>query len=330
MPNAEDMKWFKENFHARSRPPRQTPFTLDFLVAIACQETGHIWSVLRRNHSRSMRSSRCASATRSTAPRPQRLSQTKAALLAKPRGEEMFDIARKALEDMAAHIAGFPVSNPNKFCHGYGMFQYDLQFFLEDPDYFLREALREIQRDAGQGVRGTQLRAKKIRLQTSPSLDDMELTAVAIAYNTGGFNPAKGLKQGHFNGTRFYGEEIFDFIRVSRTVPVPGGAPDLVGAAARRRDRAAADAGGGGDGTVLRGRHADQSAARAQRAEGQRAADRQRDRAAAGRAPGARRHRQAGEKLPRSGDQPERRAYPRLRLGGFPQAGAGADRHSGG
>jgi hypothetical protein len=55
----------------------------------------------------------------------------------------------------------------------------------------------------------------------------MELAAVAIAYNTGNFKPSLGLKQGHFNGSRFYGEEIFSFIRLSRTVPVPGGPPSL-------------------------------------------------------------------------------------------------------
>jgi hypothetical protein len=54
----------------------------------------------------------------------------------------------------------------------------------------------------------------------------MQSAAVAIAYNTGGFNPAKGLKQGFKNSDgRFYGEEIFDFIAVSKTVPVPGGTP---------------------------------------------------------------------------------------------------------
>ncbi len=30
---------------------------------------------------------------------------------------------------------------PHKFCHGYGIFQYDLQFFLTDPDYFLAGSL---------------------------------------------------------------------------------------------------------------------------------------------------------------------------------------------
>jgi hypothetical protein len=38
------------------------------------------------------------------------------------------------------------------------------------------------------------------------------------AYNTGSYNPAKGLKQGYFDGEKFYGEQIFDFLQLSRTV----------------------------------------------------------------------------------------------------------------
>ena len=51
------------------------------------------------------------------------------------------------------------------------------------------------------------------------------MASVAIAYNTGGFKPSKGLKQGHFNGSKFYGEEFFDFLRLSKTVVVEGESP---------------------------------------------------------------------------------------------------------
>ena len=40
MANIADMKWFKENFHAEvEQAIAGTPFTLDLLVALACQET---------------------------------------------------------------------------------------------------------------------------------------------------------------------------------------------------------------------------------------------------------------------------------------------------
>ena len=93
------------------------------------------------------------------------------------------------------------------------------------------------------------------------SFTDLEMCAVAIAYNTGGFNPAKGLRQGHFDGSRFYGEQILDFTRLSRSVA-------LRPAACRRRAHSGADA-GNGHRTVLRGRNADQLIACAQRAQDQ-------------------------------------------------------------
>ena len=45
-----------------------------------------------------------------------------------------------ALKDMATYITGYhdAVANPKKFCHGFGDFQRDLQFFKDDPDYFLQ------------------------------------------------------------------------------------------------------------------------------------------------------------------------------------------------
>ena len=61
--------------------------------------------------------------------------------------------------------------------------------------------------------------AKKVHLFNKPSLTDTELATVAIAYNTGGFNPAKGLKQGHFDGHKFYGENFFDFLQRAKKIP---------------------------------------------------------------------------------------------------------------
>ena len=53
------------------------------------------------------------------------------------------------------------------------------------------------------------------------TLTDIERVHVAIAYNTGSFKPAKGLQQGFFDGEKFYGEQIFDFLRVAQTVSSP-------------------------------------------------------------------------------------------------------------
>ena len=51
----------------------------------------------------------------------------------------MFAIARQGLVDMAAYIPDYrgAAARPDKFCHGFGIFQLDLQFFKTEPDYFL-------------------------------------------------------------------------------------------------------------------------------------------------------------------------------------------------
>lgn len=229
MPNAADILWFKQNLQTDiQRGIAGTAFDVDFMVAIACQETGDVWPILRKK-SLSVQQvvALCVGDTLDSDKGRKAFPKTKADLLSKPNGEAMFEIARQALLEMAQHVAGFKgaVANPNKFCHGYGVFQYDLQFFLTDPDYFLQKKYEQFSETLGKALKELSAAAKRIHLDTKSSLSDMEMCAVAIAYNTGGFNPAKGLKQGHFDGARFYGEQIFDFIRLSRTVAVSGVAP---------------------------------------------------------------------------------------------------------
>lgn len=49
MPNAEDIRWFKEHFGAKiASAAAGTPFDVDMLTALACQETGEIWPILRK------------------------------------------------------------------------------------------------------------------------------------------------------------------------------------------------------------------------------------------------------------------------------------------
>ncbi|HEX3129163.1 MAG TPA: SH3 domain-containing protein [Thermoanaerobaculia bacterium] len=223
MPTAAAIRWFKSQFHRDIEAAIQgTPFTLDFLTAVACQETGHIWSVLRDKVTTAEVLELCVGDTLDSNKGRKAFPKTKADLVAKPRGQEMFAIARKALVDVAPFIKDFKgaASNPNKFCHGFGLFQYDLQFFLEEPDYFLQKRYAEFSSTLGKALEELKAKQKKIGLGGRPTLSDEELSAVAIAYNTGRFIPSKGLKQGFFNGTKFYGEAIFDFIRLSKTVGV--------------------------------------------------------------------------------------------------------------
>jgi hypothetical protein len=242
MPDKDDMRWFKQQFHEKiNAAVADTPFSLDFMTALACQETGEVWPKLRKKDLSVDRILElCVGDTidgRSAFPR------SKAELVAAPNGQKMFDIARAALVDMAQFITDYQkvAQNPDKFCHGFGIFQYDIQFFKnEDPDYFLQRRYTSFDASLGKALSELKSAAKKIGLHTKPALSDMEMTFVAIAYNTGGFNPAKGLKQGFRpkdkNGIPvglFYGEQTFQFIQTSKTVPVddagPAPTPDPAG-----------------------------------------------------------------------------------------------------
>lgn len=238
MPSAKDIEWFKQQFAAEIETAvAGGPFDLDMVVAIACQETGHIWQRLRKEANPLTRAeilTLCVGDTIDAKPGGggrKAFPRNKAELLAHPKGQEMFAIARKALEDMAPHVPGFAgaVANNNKFCHGFGLFQFDLQFFKVEPDYFLQRRYEKLEETLGKCL--TELKnakAKIAALKTRPQLSDEEFAFVAIAYNTGGFKPSKGLLQG-FKGPdgRFYGQNIFDFVRLSRTVARPGGSPQL-------------------------------------------------------------------------------------------------------
>ena len=232
MPNTSDMRWFKTNFQDKINAAiAGTPFTLDLMTALACQETGEIWPILRKTDLSLDRILELCVGDTIDAPNRSAFPKNKAALLAANRGQEMFDIARQALVEMAQFIDSYKgaASNSNKFCHGYGMFQFDLQFFKTEPDYFLEKRYAKFDKTLGKALSELESARKKIGLGDKAALSDLELCHVAIAYNTGGFKASKGLKQGFApkdkNGKiigPFYGEQIFDFIQKSKTVTVDG------------------------------------------------------------------------------------------------------------
>ncbi|HEY0333022.1 MAG TPA: hypothetical protein VGC74_04825 [Stenotrophomonas sp.] len=238
MPDRKDIAWFKQAFAARIAPAiAATPYRLDFLVALACQETGEVWPQLRRAGVPVARLLELCvgdtldeSAGRSAFPR------NKAALLAVPEGAAMFAIARQGLVDMAAHVPAYrgAARNPDKFCHGFGVFQRDLQFFKVDPQYFLQRQYAQFEQTLAHALAELESKRKKIGLGDSRTLSVLEMCAVAIAYNTGRYDPRRGLKQGYRPpGGKFYGEALFDYLRLSETVTTPGDAAPLIVAPAR-------------------------------------------------------------------------------------------------
>ncbi|MEO8309857.1 MAG: hypothetical protein ABI520_01690 [Caldimonas sp.] len=62
---------------------------------------------------------------------------------------------------------------------------------------------------------------KRIGWQAKTSLSDAEMAGVAIAYNTGRYDPAKGLKQGYFDGSKYYGENYFAYLQLAKSVRFP-------------------------------------------------------------------------------------------------------------
>ena len=228
MPRADDIRWFKQQFRGQiERELTGTPFDLDMIIAIACQETGYIWSVLRKKPLPLDRVvALCVGDTidfKGPGKGRQAFPLNKDDLVAKPNGQLMFAIARKALEDMAVHISGYhdAVANPKKFCHGFGVFQRDLQFFKDDPNYFLERRYENFGDTLSHCLGELKRGLKKLGLESRTSLSDMEFAAVAIAYNTGSYKPSKGLKQGFFDGEKFYGERIDEYLKLSRTVAAP-------------------------------------------------------------------------------------------------------------
>ena len=155
MPNIADMKWFKENFHAEvERAIEGTPFTLDLLVALACQETGDVWPILRGSRTDAGPHPRlCVGDTIDFKP-------TNKGRKAFPRNKATCWRSREATRcsPSRAGAGGHGTvysgisrcANPNKFCRGFGMFQLDLQFFKDDPDYFLEKRYEKFERDAWQ------------------------------------------------------------------------------------------------------------------------------------------------------------------------------------
>jgi hypothetical protein len=225
MPNADDIRWFKQQFRAQIEPALTgLPFDLDMLVALACQETGEVWPILRKKHLTLDRLvALCVGDTidyRGPNRGRQAFPRTKDALVAAPNGQLMFEIARQALVDMAAYIPGYQdsVANPKKFCHGFGVFQRDLQFFKDDPDYFLERRYENFASTLTHCLDELRRGLRTLGHQSRTSLTDLEFAKVAIAYNTGHYNPSKGLKQGFFDGEKYYGERIYDFVTLSRTV----------------------------------------------------------------------------------------------------------------
>ncbi|MEP4980287.1 hypothetical protein [Ascidiaceihabitans sp.] len=221
----DHIQWFKDQFFAEmAQATQDTVFDPDMLCALAFQETGSIWGVLRKKAGLSPEDVvRLCCGDTLDAPNRRAFPKTRAHLDAAPKGAQMFQIARTALLDMAAHIDGykFAFKRPDKFCHGFGVFQYDIQFFKTNPDYFLNREYEAFSGTLHHAMVELKSCLKKRGLQDRTSITDAEFLTIAITYNTGRYRASKGLKQGHQSGGKFYGEHMRDYLAIARRLPNP-------------------------------------------------------------------------------------------------------------
>ena len=224
MPNLkEDMKWFKDQFKTKVQAGVQnTPFNVDMVTAIATQETRYIWGKLYPTLSLAEVLKLCASDI-IDAPSRDAFPKNKAELLTAPKGAEMFTIGREALKALAVHLPEFQkytTNNfPNKFCRGYGIFQYDLQFYKNDPNFFLEKRWYDFDECLRRFVQELKEALNRAYGSGKSTLTEEEMVYVAIAYNKGSVNFARKFKQGYKDDSgKYYGEYIWEYLQTSKTI----------------------------------------------------------------------------------------------------------------
>lgn len=222
----EDISWFKQQFKEDIQAAIDNMlFSIDLITAIALQETGYLWRNIYKRETVLKTLELCVGDTIS-APRRTAFPKDKSALLSKPKGDEMFAIAREALESIAPYNNAFKnaARNPDKFCHGFGIFQYDIQFFLNNPDFFLEKRWYEF--DECLKICVEELNEKLVSTYGSDksSLTDKEMVYVAIAYNRGSVNLSGGFKQGFKDSEgKYYGEYIWEYLQLAKSNSVNTG-----------------------------------------------------------------------------------------------------------
>ena len=235
---SDEIRWFKEQFAADVAPALAgTPLPFDLVCAIAFQESGELWSKMRQ-HLPKAEVLRLSVGDTLDTPNRSAFPKNKDALLAVPNGQKMFDLAHQLLVEMG-DATGIEVyqalgKRPHKFVHGYGIFQYDLQFFREDPEFFLQQRWRNIDACVEKLMKELRGALDRLGFANKTSLTDLEAAFVAIVYNTGfgNFKKSRGLEQGHHDGAHFYGENIDRYLKIAHTITSTMAPPPPVNAAA--------------------------------------------------------------------------------------------------
>jgi hypothetical protein len=231
MAQQQDMQaaigWFKKQFaSATSSGAQGTPFHLDFLTAIAIQESYEVWGRAYKTKTVPQVLELCVGDILDGPPLgkrdPKAFPRSRAVLERAPNGPQMFQIARQALVAMADVATEYKryLRNEDKFCHAFGIYQYDIQAFTHNSAYFLNKDWGDYSKCLGKALMELHVAWSAV-FPRRTSLTDTQLVYVAIAYNQGSADPNKSFKQG-FKGpgdTKYYGEYIWDYMTLSKQTP---------------------------------------------------------------------------------------------------------------
>ncbi len=223
MSKLENLKWIKNNFGETINSKfKDTLFDPKIAIAIAQQETGYLIAKMRNaGVPTNIILQNCVGDTLDT-PNRKAFPINKADLLSQSDGDEMFQTAREALSFIAEYDTAYAkvLKNEKKFCHGYGIFQYDLQFFLTDKEFFINKEWYNFESCLNKMFKEINHVANYIYPNIQDNYTDTQLTYIAIGYNKGarGVKINKNFKQGYKDGEKYYGEHIHDSIQLLNTI----------------------------------------------------------------------------------------------------------------
>jgi len=217
------MVWFKKQFGAKvKKAVKDTPFTADLLTAIAVQESFEAWGLIYKKEKVDKVLELCVGDSIGE-PKRKAFPKTKEQLLNyKPDGAELFALAREYLKAIGEFNPPYMKAyNNGKFCHAFGIFQYDIQHFKTNPAYFLKKKWLDFDVCLARVIEELKVAQKGAKLGGKKTLTDLEMCFVAIVYNMGAkkFKPSNGLKQGHQSDGKFYGQYIADYLAAAKAIP---------------------------------------------------------------------------------------------------------------
>jgi hypothetical protein len=221
----ESIVWFKHEFRQEINASlTKSLFSIDLITALAMQETSFIWGSLAGKGL--LRAEILPLCTGDTLDSPNRSAfpKTRTELENDAQGKVMFVIAREALLALGKWFAQYKrlaKKNKNKFCHGFGIFQYDLQHFKsENQQFFLEKKWHDFETCLQFCLSELDKALARTYSGGKSTLSDKEMVYVAIAYNCGKANLNKDFKQGYRDSDGiYYGEHIWNYLQLAKQVP---------------------------------------------------------------------------------------------------------------